>query len=165
MLHHATGMPILDARDDFRRARRSQLAARLLRALSFRRQGGVPHAFEGAPQGAAKLEVIPLRDVVGTVEPTISFDARFRPASEHVRARWERVALAHRRGRSLPPIAVVRGDDGYYVTDGRHRVSVALALGLRDIDAWVTQAAPAPAPVAAPAPARARRGGAPVPAC
>jgi hypothetical protein len=151
MLHHATGMPILDARDDFRRARRSQLAARAARWLSFGRRLSGPRTFEGAPQGAARLEVIKLRDVVGTVEPTVTFDDRFRPTSEHVRARWERVALAHRRGASLPPIAVVRGDDGYYVTDGRHRVSVALALGLRDIDAWVTQAAPV-----APAPRRAR---------
>jgi hypothetical protein len=27
--------------------------------------------------------------------------------------------------------------DGYYVEDGRHRVSVARAIGQRDIDAWV----------------------------
>jgi hypothetical protein len=86
---HSTGMPILDARDDFARARRAQLAA------------------------------------------------RFRPASERMRARWERVALAHRRGLSLPPIAVKQGPDGYYVVDGRHRVSVALATGRREIDAWV----------------------------
>jgi hypothetical protein len=52
-------------------------------------------------------------------------------------ARWERVALAHRRGLSLPPIAVKQGPDGYYVVDGRHRVSVALATGRREIDAWV----------------------------
>jgi hypothetical protein len=149
MLHHATGMPVLDARDDFRRARRSQLLGRL------RRRARAPRTFSGAPQGAARLEVIELRDIVGTAEPTVTFDGRFRPASEHVRARWERIALAHRRGISLPPISVVQGEDGYYVTDGRHRVSVALALGLRDIDAWVTQAAPAPArPAPAAAPAR-----------
>jgi hypothetical protein len=138
MLKHATGMPILDARDDFRRARRSQLLSRL---TTFGRRAGVPRTFSGALQGGARLEVIKLQDIVGTVEPTVTFDARFRPASEHVRPRWERIALAHRRGASLPPIAVVRGADGYYVTDGRHRTSVARALGLRDIDAWVTQAA------------------------
>ena len=76
--------------------------------------------------------------IVGSVEPSISFDSRFRPASEVVRARWERIALAHRRGISLPPIAVRRSADGYYVVDGRHRVSVALVFGHRDIDAWVT---------------------------
>jgi hypothetical protein len=154
MLNHATGMPILDARDDFRRARRAQLAARAGRWLSFgRRRPSVPRTFAGTPGGAVRLEVIPLRSIVGTVEPTVTFDARFRPASEHVRARWERIALAHRRGVSLPPVAMLQGPDGYYVTDGRHRVSVALAMGLRDIDAWVTSAGSlAPAAVAPRAP-------------
>jgi len=30
----------------------------------------------------------------------------------------------------------VKRSDGYYVVDGRHRVSVALALGHREIEAW-----------------------------
>lgn len=66
------------------------------------------------------------------------FDAAFRPTSEHVRARWERVALAHRTGVSLAPITVLERPEGYYVVDGRHRVSVARALGHRDIEARVT---------------------------
>jgi hypothetical protein len=75
---------------------------------------------------------------VGTVEPSAHFDARFRPASGLVRKRWESVALAHRRGKSLPPIEVRQGPDGYYVVDGRHRVSVAMATGQLQIDAWVS---------------------------
>jgi ParB-like chromosome segregation protein Spo0J len=43
-----------------------------------------------------------------------------------------------RRGDALPPIAVRKRPEGYYVIDGRHRVSVARATGQRDIDAWVT---------------------------
>ena len=43
------------------------------------------HSSTGMPRGQAPLEVIPLKAVVGTVEPTIMFDARFRPASELVR--------------------------------------------------------------------------------
>jgi ParB-like chromosome segregation protein Spo0J len=38
---------------------------------------------------------------------------------------------------ALPPIVVVHGPGGYYVVDGRHRVSVAFASGRREIDAWV----------------------------
>ena len=90
------------------------------------------------PRGAARMAVIPLDDIVGTVEPTLGFDARFRPASGVVRHRWERVALAHRKGIALPPITVRRTAEGYYVVDGRHRVSVARAFRHRDIDAWVT---------------------------
>jgi hypothetical protein len=142
MLRYATGMPHIDAREDFARARRAQIAARAVRLLpGGRRRPGTPKTLDdrdALPQGAPRLRVIPLDAVVGTLEPTISFDAGFRPASELVRARWERIALAHRRGIGLPPISVLQRHDGYYVVDGRHRVSVARALGQSDIAAWVT---------------------------
>jgi ParB-like nuclease family protein len=142
LFHSSTGVPVIDAQEDFLRARRAQVAARAARWVAGgRRCARVPRTLTdtaGVPRGAARLEVIPLKTIVGTLEPTIMFDAAFRPASELVRACWERIALAHRRGVSLPPIRVLRGEDGYYVVDGRHRVSVALALGWRDIDAWVT---------------------------
>jgi hypothetical protein len=138
---HSTGLPALDARDDFLRARRAQLAARAARWIGRRRrQPNHPRTFpEAATTTArgARREVIALKCIVGTVEPSPHFDVRFRPASEHLRARWERVALAHRQGLALPPIAVLHGPDGYYVVDGRHRVSVALATGRREIEAWV----------------------------
>ncbi len=141
----ATGLPTLDARTDFQRARRAQAARRAARWLARRRRDpGHPPTLPPAallPGGRPILEVVPLASIVGTVEPALHFDAGFRPASELVRARWERIALAHRRGISLPPITIVEGPGGYYVVDGRHRVSVALALGLRDINAWVTRAA------------------------
>ncbi len=76
--------------------------------------------------------------IVGTLEPTSGFDAHWRPASEALRRRWERIALAHRKGIALPPVVLRHQRDGYYVVDGRHRVSVARALRLGDIDAWVT---------------------------
>jgi hypothetical protein len=141
-------MPVVDARDDFQRARRAQVAGRAGRWLSAqRRRPNVPRSLadaEGLPRRAGRLEVIPLAAIVGTLEPTALFDARFRPASERVRTRWERIALAHRKGLALPPIVVLQRPDGYYVVDGRHRVSVALALGHADIDAYVTQVAALP---------------------
>jgi hypothetical protein len=139
VLSYATGMPTLDAHEDFVRARR---AHRIRRAGSWlaRRPRCADHprvlAETTPPRQARRLQVIPLREIVGTLEPSLHFDSHFRPISEHVRARWERIALAHRRGTALPPITVVRRPDGYYVVDGRHRVSVALALGHRDIEAW-----------------------------
>jgi ParB-like nuclease family protein len=139
----ATGMAMVDAREDFQRARRAHIARRAARWLSARRRcPGVPRSLEdaeGLPRRAGRLEVIPLSAIVGTLEPTTLFDARFRPASELTRKRWERIALAHRKGIALPPIVVLERPDGYYVVDGRHRVSVALALGFPDIDAYVTQ--------------------------
>ena len=141
-LSHSTGLPRLDAREDFARARRAQIAARAARWLGRRsRLPRTPRTLCGnaaLPSGAARLRMVALDQIVGTLEPTISFDASFRPASELLRARWQRIALAHRQGIALPPIDVLQHRDGYYVTDGRHRVSVARALGLREIEAWVT---------------------------
>jgi hypothetical protein len=137
---HSTGMPALDASEDFARARRAQLAARALRWLTGGRRANQPRTLIASGlcgTHPARTAVIPLASIVGTVEPSPHFDARFRPASVHLRDRWVRVALAHRTGRALPPIAVVEGCDGYYVVDGRHRVSVALATGRREIDARV----------------------------
>jgi hypothetical protein len=135
-----TGMPIADARDDFARARRAYYvsrAGRLLRGCGRSR----PRTLDNAalvPNGAPQLRIIPLDEIVGTVDATKLFDARFRPATDVVRHRWERVARAHRASVALPPIHVRHAADGYYVSDGRHRVSVACALGQRDIAAWVT---------------------------
>ena len=88
--------------------------------------------------GTTRMQVVPLGCIVGTLEASPHFDERFRPASEVVRHRWERIALAHRRGEALPPVVLRARPDGCYVVDGRHRVSVARALGLRDIDGLVT---------------------------
>jgi hypothetical protein len=138
LFSHSTGMPTIDARADFTRARR---AARVARCLSgrWRRPGHPRMLADGVVRTtrAARVESIALDAIVGTVELSRHFDERFRPTSERARARWERIALAVRRGIALPPIAVVHGSDGYYVTDGRHRVSVARAIGQREIDAWV----------------------------
>ncbi len=83
------------------------------------------------------MRSIRLGAIIGTVDPTTEFDAGFRPAADRVSSRWQSIARAHRGGRALPAIVVVERPDGYYVVDGRHRVSVARAFGLECIEAWV----------------------------
>jgi hypothetical protein len=142
----STGMPRVDAQHDFLRARRqatlSRLAARLrgepddvrvilpyeevIDALGF---------VSERPAGAA---VVQLDAIVGTVDRQREFDRRFRPTSGRVRSRWEHIAAAMRRGEALPPVDLLRIGEIYFVRDGHHRVSVARALGLTDIDAYVT---------------------------
>ena len=139
----STGLALIDAQSDFRHARHAYAAARLgdwVRRCGCCRS---PRALkQPAVMGAGppRLEAVPVREIVGTLDPTASFDSSFRPASEAMRWRWERIALAHRRGDALPPVVLRRQPDGYYVVDGRHRVSVARALQHREIDAWVTGA-------------------------
>jgi hypothetical protein len=96
-------------------------------------------ALEGASGRA--IREIPLERIRGTLEPSKAqlFDGCFRPAAR-ARERWQRLWLAEHRGRALPPIAVVAVGDAYAVSDGHHRVSVALARGAVTIDATVARA-------------------------
>ena len=85
------------------------------------------------------LRTIRLDTVVGTVDSRRDFDRRFRPTSSRVRARWESLALAQRRGASIPPIEVYRIDGLHFVSDGHHRLSIAASAGHQTIDAYVTE--------------------------
>jgi len=142
-----TGLTSADAQDDFMRARRRQAMSRLARFFS-RERGDIDvilpfdevvAALGRTGERSLGLHAIPLDSIVGTVDRTTGFDREFRPTTSRVRTRWERIAAAMRRGDPLPPISVYRIGDVHFVKDGHHRVSVARALGLRDIDAFVTQ--------------------------
>jgi hypothetical protein len=135
------------ARADFERARRGYLAARVGRLLKARGVNRTRPRDLGDIAAlfwhSTRLRSIPLEAIVGTVDATTDFDAGFRPAADRVSSRWQSVARAHRDGRPLPPIAVIERPDGYYVLDGRHRVSVARTLGHVHIDAWASPSVPA----------------------
>jgi hypothetical protein len=142
-----TGFPRADVENDFLRARRRQVLARLAQRL--RREpddvnlilpfDDVVAALGRVGERRLGLQTIRLDRVVGTVDSTRDFDRRFRPTSNRVRERWERLALAQRRGESIPPIDVYQVGELYFVEDGHHRVSIALAMGQKVIDAYVTE--------------------------
>lgn len=142
-----TGFPHADAENDFLRMRRSQVMSRLSRWL--RREPddvNIMLPFDEVVAAVGRmgeqrlgLKVITLDSIVGSVDKTRDFDSSFRPTSGRVRERWERLALAQRRGEAIPPIEVYRIGDLHFVIDGHHRVSVAHALGLSTIDAYVTE--------------------------
>lgn len=142
-----TGFPFADAQDDFLRARRrqslSRLAQRLRRApddvnliLPFEE---VVAALGQTGERPLGLQMVALDSIVGTVDRTTEFDRQFRPTSARVRSRWERIDNAQRRGEAMPPISVYRIGDLHFVRDGHHRVSVARARGLSEIDADVAE--------------------------
>jgi len=155
-----TGFPRADAENDFLRARRRQFRAALARRLRGRPGGGrlVPLDEVAGPLGwrgqrQLGLQTIRLDTIAGTSGARRDFDRCFRPASGRVRSRWERLALAQRRGEALPPIEVYRLGGSHFVTDGHHRVSIAAATGQQHIDAYVTQVlttAPPPATTTPP---------------
>jgi hypothetical protein len=140
-----TGLPQTDAQFDFNRQRRRRAVARLASRL---RRGDVDVIlpFEEVVQALGRrgerqlgLQVIELDSIVGTVDRGREFDRRFRPTSGRVRPRWESVATAQRKGKEMPPIDVYRIGEVHFVKDGHHRVSVARAMGLDKIDAYVTE--------------------------
>lgn len=143
----STGLPRLDAQHDFMRARRRAIMARLAtRLLAEPDDVGVILPYHEVLQALGfvserrlGLQVVALDDIVGTVDRGRDFDRRFRPTSGRVRSRWEQIATAVRRGESLPPVDLLRIGAIHFVRDGHHRVSVARALGLQDIDAYVTE--------------------------
>jgi hypothetical protein len=142
-----TGLPETDAQFDFGRARRRRAMSRLAAAL--RREPSdvnVILPFDEVVQALGRrgekrlgLQTIPLDSIVGTVDRSREFDRAFRPTSSRVRPRWERIAMAQRKGQAMPPIDVYRIGELHFVKDGHHRVSVARALGHKDINAYVTE--------------------------
>jgi hypothetical protein len=142
-----TGFPRADVENDFLRIRRRQVLARLTQRLLREPDDvnlilpfdEVVAALGMKGERSLGLQTIRLDSVVGTMDSRRDFDRHFRPTSGRVRERWERLALAERRGESIPPIDVYRVGDMHFVKDGHHRVSIALATGQKTIDAYVTE--------------------------
>jgi hypothetical protein len=141
-----TGLPQTDAQFDFGRARRkralAQIAARMRRDTDFTTIlpfDEVVRALGRRGERYLGLKTIELDSIVGTVDRGREFDRRFNPTSGRVRPRWERINTAQRKGQAMPPIDVYRIGELHFVKDGHHRVSVARALGHKDIDAYVTE--------------------------
>jgi hypothetical protein len=141
-----TGFPAADSRDDFARARRRAVLARLAARLRMR-EGDVDvllpfdevvRALGHRGEQHLGLQTVELDSIVGSVDRVSGFDRQFRPTSELTRRRFERLALAVRKGEDLPAIDVYRVGDVHFVRDGHHRVAVLRALGREVVSARVT---------------------------
>jgi hypothetical protein len=141
-----TGFATADAQDDFLRARRRQAMAAAGRRLAWSGDVDAMLPFDEVVAELGRLserdlglQVVPIDAIVGTVDRGKEFDRSFRPTSSQVRGRWERIAQMMRRGEPLPPVRLYRIGDVHFVRDGHHRVSVARALGRREIDGYVIE--------------------------
>jgi hypothetical protein len=142
-----TGSPRVDAEVDFLRVRRHQTLSKLAtwmrsdadavtETLSF---SEVVDALGRRGERRLGVQLIPLDQIVGSVDKVKDFDRRFRPTSDRSRQRWQALAEKSRLGEYLPPIDVYKLGNLYFVIDGHHRVSVARAQGATEIEANVTE--------------------------
>jgi hypothetical protein len=144
---HDSGFVAADAERDLRRARRHRAWSRLwgrLRRSSSRTIGLLAFDDVAAELGATArhdlgVQPVDLDTIVGSVGRSGDFDRCFRPGPKIDGRRWESLDRAMRSGQSLPPITVYRIGGLHYVQDGHHRVSVAHAVGLSTVDAFVTE--------------------------
>lgn len=132
------------AMDDFQKARQravlEQLSARLSgksdRLLSF---DDVRQKLRGIESNIRQLQEIPVDAIIGSVGRYNDFTRHFLPKEEISGDRWARVMAASDKLQGLPPIEVYQIGDAYFVLDGNHRVSVARQLGMKEIQANVTE--------------------------
>jgi hypothetical protein len=86
-------------------------------------------------------QTVPLQKIVGSSGRHLEFDLSFRPLRGKS-DRWLRVAQAD--GSKLPPVALFKVGEAYFIEDGNHRVSVARANGRERIEAYVIEIDPSP---------------------
>ena len=82
---------------------------------------------------------VPLDKIVGSVDRYRDFDRAFLPTQSRTADRWRRINRAWYEDISLPPVALYKVGEAYFVVDGNHRVSVARELGQEFIDAEVRE--------------------------
>ncbi|MDR2029697.1 MAG: transcriptional regulator [Treponema sp.] len=132
----------LQAAEDFSKARGKAILSRIQhfmntdrdRLLSF---NDVKSILKPKNQTYQGMKVVPINLIVGSEGRYRDFNKYFLPASDHLRSRWERVDVARLKDITLPPIQLYEIGGVYFVRDGNHRVSVAKAQDIENIDAEV----------------------------
>lgn len=142
-----TGFSWADAENEFLRARRRQVLARLAHRL--RREprdinrilplNEVLGALGKRGERHLGLQTIRLDTIIGTVDSRHDFGRRFRPTSSRCGPagstwRWRSAAVSRSRRSRCTARATL-----HFVIDGHHRVSTAVAAGQKIIDAYVIE--------------------------
>ncbi|MDQ3128240.1 MAG: hypothetical protein M3Q66_07275, partial [Chloroflexota bacterium] len=121
------------------------------RVRRVRRQGKEPllYLYELHPDARNRtprelgIQTIDVADIAGTAVGGGQRGGDFLPLkpfrTQNWSGRWQRLGHASDRLAILPPIDVLRYDDGHWVVDGHNRVGIALYGGQGSIDADVTE--------------------------
>lgn len=128
-------------------ALRDQLLQRLLRRHQPLADFNHLHGLQMGSRTDLGLQVVPLKHITGSVNRQGDFDRRFRPLRKHLRDRWANIFLLMQTD-GWEPVTLYKVWDSYYVEDGHHRVSVALANGRQFIEARVVEVAASAPPCA-----------------
>lgn len=86
-----------------------------------------------------RMENVPLVKIVGSVGRYRDFTREFLPRSNVNSFRWAKLDAALNSLEGVPPVELYKLGDVYFVRDGNHRVSVARANRLGEIEAYVTE--------------------------
>lgn len=132
------------AKDDFNKARKLEFIKWLLSLLDSERNellslNDVKELIKPKKEYYKGMKTVPISQIAGSEGRYRDFNREFLPKHEHLRARWERVDLAHLQDKILPPIRLYEVGGSYFVRDGNHRVSVARMKGVMFIDAEIIE--------------------------
>jgi hypothetical protein len=133
----------LQASQDFNKARNRALLSRIQNFMNTEKDSllsfyDVKKILKPKNEVYQGMKTVPIKLIVGSEGRYRDFNKYFLPRSEFLRARWERVDKAQIRDIPLPAIQLYEIGGAYFVRDGNHRVSVARAQGVEEIDAEVT---------------------------
>jgi hypothetical protein len=131
-------------RQDFERARHKALFHELLSIVKREPNELIPYhevrkRVSPDRESYRGHQVVPVRQIVGSVDRFHDFDREFLPRHGHTSGRWQNVDRAYYQDVRLPPIQLYKVGEVYWVKDGNHRVSVARERGVEFIDAEVIE--------------------------
>ena len=133
-----------EAKDKFERARfisllnnlRSFTSGRENELLSFEE---ISKGLNLYNQRYLGVKTVALNDIVGSIDRYKDFDRHFLPKKAHLEHRWSNIYSAYKKNINLPLVRLYKVGNIYFVLDGNHRVSVAKRIGMKYIDAEVTE--------------------------
>ncbi len=104
--------------------------------LSFEKFSRGLSLYSQRPLGIKTVEV---DKIIGSIDRYKDFDRYFLPKKAHLEHRWSNIFAAYSNDIALPAVQLYKVSEIYFVLDGNHRVSVAKRMGIKYIDAEVTE--------------------------
>lgn len=133
----------MDTEEAWSRARRRAAVQGVLGAIrgcaveliSFEEVRKLLHLNQKICLGLFEVELDKIKGSLGRYQ---DFTSSFLPKREFLRQRWQDVRTAGAE-QALPPVLLYKVGEAYFVIDGNHRISIAMAESRKTIDAYVCE--------------------------